>query len=142
MFHRILLAADGSAASEAALHEAFQLAQHSSEALHIVTVVDVYGAYYATPESIRFLQAEGHKLLQDLQTRAQSKGISVQTRLLETDVGGKHISDILLAEAERVQAQLIVVGSHGWRGMRKLLIGSVAQAVCQQAHCSVLVARS
>lgn len=55
MFHRILLAADGSAASEAAVRQAFALAQSSSEPLHVVTVVDVFGAYYATPESIVFL---------------------------------------------------------------------------------------
>jgi len=141
MFHRILLAADGSAASEAAVRQAFALAQTSSEPLHVVTVVDVFGAYYATPESIVFLQNEGHKLLQSLQHRAQSEGISVVTRLLETDTGGKHISDLILAEAERMHAQLIILGSHGWRGMRKLLIGSVAQTVCQAAHCSVLIAR-
>ena len=142
MFKKILLATDGSEASEAAVASAFSLAREYALVLQVIAVVDIYGAYYATPESIRFLWQEGQSLLDKLVHRAAEVGVSIETHLLETDVGGKHISDILLAEIARQQADLIILGSHGRRGITKFLMGSVALAICQSAPCSVFIARN
>ncbi|MEL5849421.1 MAG: universal stress protein [Candidatus Igneacidithiobacillus chanchocoensis] len=142
MLQKILLAADGSDASEPAVQQAFQLARFAGSPLVVVTVVDIFGAYYATPESIKFLQEEGHKLLAKLQDQGAGFGVPVETYLLETDVGGRRISELIVAEAERLGADLIVLGSHGWRGVRQWVMGSVASEVCQSAQCSVLIARS
>jgi len=141
MLQKIMLAADGSDASEPAVQQAFELAQAGRSPLKIVTGVDIFGAYYATPESIKFLQEEGHKLLVKLQDQGAGLGVPVETHLLETDVGGKRIGELIVAEAERLRADLIVLGSHGWRGVRQWVMGSVASEVCQSAHCSVLIAR-
>lgn len=141
MFQKIILAADGSAASEPAVQQAFQLARVAGCRLHVLTVVDIFGANFATPESIKFLQEEGGKLLVKLQEQGADLGVPVETHLLETDVGGKRISDLIVVEAKHLGADLIVLGSHGWRGVRQWIMGSVATGVCQSAHCSVLVAR-
>jgi nucleotide-binding universal stress UspA family protein len=49
--------------------------------------------------------------------------------------------DVIIEEAERWGADLIVVGSHGYRGPERALLGSVSQAVATQAKCSVEIAR-
>jgi nucleotide-binding universal stress UspA family protein len=46
-----------------------------------------------------------------------------------------------LDEAEKWEADLIVVGSHGYQGFKRFLLGSVAQAIASHAHCSVEIAR-
>ncbi len=142
MFNRILLAADDSEASEPAIQQAFSLVQKYAQTLVIVTVVDIYGAYYATPESIEFIQKTGQAFLDSLVTRATAQHILAETSLLETDISGKHISEILVAEAKRQRANIMVLGSHDWHGLRQFLSGGIAQAVCRLAPCSVLIARA
>ncbi|WP_308387905.1 universal stress protein [Acidithiobacillus sp. AMEEHan] len=142
MFKTILLAVDGSAASESAALHAFTLTQAYHSTLHILTVVDVYGAYYATPESIALLQEEGRELLQKFARQTNERGITPQTHLLETDASGsRHIGGMIVAIAKKIEADLLVLGSHGLRGWREMLMGSVATEVSQTAHCSVLIAR-
>ena len=50
--------------------------------------------------------------------------------------------DVVLEEARKWDADLIVVGSHGRRGIKRFLLGSVSEAVAMNAHCSVVVVRS
>jgi len=96
MFDHILLAADGSAESASAESTALQLAKEQNAELKILHVVDIFGLYFATPESIDFLVAAGQKILDDLLARATEAGLRTQTRLRQTDIGGRHISELIL----------------------------------------------
>lgn len=63
-------------------------------------------------------------------------GDDVETRLLEGDP-----AEVLIAEARRWDADLIVVGSHGYGRAKRMLLGSVSEAVARGAHCSVEIVR-
>ncbi|WP_414039817.1 universal stress protein [Acidithiobacillus sp. M4-SHS-6] len=141
MFAHILLAADGSAASASAEATAIQLAKEQDAELRIVHVVDIFGQYFATPESIDFLMAAGQEILDHLLARATAAGLRTQTRLRQTDVGGRRVSELILEEAHIWPADLIVIGSHGRRGLDHFLMGSVAESVCQGARTKVLLSR-
>jgi len=52
-----------------------------------------------------------------------------------------NVKDVILEEARQWDADLIVVGSHGRRGFKRLLLGSVSDAIAMNAHCSVVVVR-
>jgi nucleotide-binding universal stress UspA family protein len=67
------------------------------------------------------------------QLAVRAPGVEVETRLAE----GNPVSAVLRAAAE-VQSDLIVMGTHGWTGLRRLLMGSVAEKVVRQAPCPVL----
>lgn len=140
MFQTLLVAVDSSEESEAAVQHAFGLARaFAVKPLHIVTVVDIYGAYYATPESIQLLKEEGQDLLRKFSTQAAAEKISIESHFLVTDVGGERVSMLILNRAAYLRADLIILGSHGRRGFQKLLLGSVATEVSQRANCSVLI---
>lgn len=141
MFEHILLAADGSAVSASAESTALQLAKEQDAELKIVHVIDIFGLYFATPESIDFLVAAGQKILDDLLARATEADLRTQTSLRQTDVGGRRISELILEEAHIWPADLIVIGSHGRRGLDHFLMGSVAEGVCRGAKTQVLLSR-
>ncbi len=141
MFAHILLATDGSEASALAESTAFQLTKEQNAELEIVHIVDLFGVYFATQESINFLVAAGEKVLADLLASAIKTGVRVQTKLLQTDVGGRHISELIIEEANIWPADLIVIGSHRRRGLDHFLMGSVAEGVCHGAKTQVLLSR-
>ena len=141
MFNQILLAADGSDASAAAVATAIGLAREQQAQLLVVHVVDVYAMYFATPESIDFLVAAGEGILKAVQDQAHQSGVVVHTKLLQSDVGGRHISELIIDESNAWPADLVVIGSHGRRGLNHFLIGSVAEGVCQRARTPVLLSR-
>lgn len=141
MFQKILLATDGSDASEKATIIAIGLAQEQKAELLIVHVVDLYAMYFATPESIEFLVSSGQNILNLIEKRAQKVGVVTHTKRLQTDEGGNHIGELVLGESAAWEADLLVVGSHGRRGLNHFLIGSVADWICQRARIPVLLAR-
>jgi nucleotide-binding universal stress UspA family protein len=141
MFKKILLATDGSDASEKATTIAIGLAQEQKAELLIVHVVDLYAMYFATPESIEFLVSSGQNILNLIEKRAQTVGVVTHTKRLQTDEGGNHIGELVLGESAAWEADLLVVGSHGRRGLNHFLIGSVADWICQRARIPVLLAR-
>ncbi|WP_024894533.1 universal stress protein [Acidithiobacillus thiooxidans] len=138
---KILLATDGSDASEKATTIAIGLAQEQKAELLIVHVVDLYAMYFATPESIEFLVSSGQNILNLIEKRAQKVGVVTHTKRLQTDEGGNHIGELVLGESAAWEADLLVVGSHGRRGLNHFLIGSVADWICQRARIPVLLAR-
>ena len=65
--------------------------------------------------------------------------MAVQTRLLEAD--GERIASVIVEEAKRWPADLIVIGTHGRSGFSRILFGSVAEGVVRTAHVPVLLVR-
>ena len=68
--------------------------------------------------------------------RKKAPGLTVTTKLVEGSP-----ADVILEEAREWDADIIIVGSHGYGRLKRMVLGSVAGAVVANAHCSVLVAR-
>jgi nucleotide-binding universal stress UspA family protein len=144
MYQHILVPIDGSATSELALQEALKLAQQQNARLELVHVLeDIWYFdnenllnYAALLESMR---GSGEKILAQAQTLAQQAGITVETKLLEAR--GERIASIIVEEAKRWSAELIIIGTHGRSGFSRLLLGSIAEGVVRTAHIPVLLIR-
>jgi nucleotide-binding universal stress UspA family protein len=124
-FARLLVASDGSPYSEAAWAEALTLAKAMGSALVAVSVAASDSDIPAATKVVRTLELE-----------AEKEGISLDTMIPM----GRPDEGIIKA-AEFKQASLIVVGSHGRTGLKRLLMGSVAERVIGQASCGVLVVK-
>ena len=127
--HRgLLVGTDGSERGDAAALAAMELAQHCSLPLTVASV--------AVPGQSEERRQEGVQAIQRLQVEAREAGV-------ETDaVFEEGRPEVTLVEvAERLHRDLIVVGSHGRTGLRRLLMGSVSERVVGQAHCAVLVVK-
>jgi len=133
MYKRILVAVDGSATSERALREAATLAREAQGQLLLVHVVDEFiynwdADYIAQTEVSEAFAARGRELLNKASASVADAGISVATKLIETI--GRRVPELIAEEAETWPADLIVMGSHGRRGLSHLFIGSVAERLC------------
>ena len=141
---KILLAIDGSAPSQDAIEEVAHRPWPSSSALRILSVIQPYTPpatevvlASATLENIRQRQAQdAEELTRQASERIAASGLAVDTEVREGDP-----RTAIVDAADQCQADLIVVGSHGRTGLKRLVMGSVAQAVVAHAHCSVEVVR-
>jgi nucleotide-binding universal stress UspA family protein len=146
MYGRILVPIDGSATSNLALKEAIKLATEQRSVLRLVHVVDLTLAYSdaAAPYALEYqkaLQAEGQKLVADCSAVVSAAGVKFDTASLVIDVIGQHIYDAIEEEAKRWGADLIVIGTHGRRGVRRLFLGSVAEGLARVSSKPVLLIR-
>jgi nucleotide-binding universal stress UspA family protein len=136
----ILLATDGSPTALAAAEEAMTLAVDSGRPLLVVTVFDVssnttgYAVAPVLPDWTDELREHAAAVLDDVREAAAAKGLHTETVLR----WGFPVDEICRLAAER-NAELIVIGSHGWGPMRRLLFGSVSDGVLHHAPCPVLV---
>ena len=74
--------------------------------------------------------------------RAEGKGLHVETRLVEFKRASDHVAQMIVDEAKGMSAELLVMGTHGRRGLNHLLVGSVAEGVIRLTPCPVLLVRS
>lgn len=148
MYPKVLVAIDGSPTSDAALVEAITLAKEQGSALRLVHVVDAGPAYLSaeTPfqldEYERALYKAGEQILEKALAQVRARGLETETKLIQIVTINEHAADELVAEAQRWPADLIVVGTHGRRGFRHLLLGSVAEGVIRSAKQPVLLIRA
>ncbi|MHB8068611.1 MAG: universal stress protein [Desulfobaccales bacterium] len=124
-FQRLLVASDGSPFSAAAWEEAMSIARSSGSSLLGVSVARDDAAVARTEETLRQMQAA-----------AAQAGVPLEVQLLR----GRPFEAILNAAAMK-QVNLIILGSHGRTGLKRLLLGSVAERVIGLASCPVLVAK-
>ncbi|MCX6691052.1 MAG: universal stress protein [Methanoregula sp.] len=142
MFSDILVAIDGSKASEQALACAVGEAGFHGAKLHVVYVVET-GLFSSLPADntveIMFsaLEKEGEDVLEKAKTFALDKGVVVTTHMKQGHAGNEIIS-----LAEEKKANLIVVGSHGKSKADRLLLGSVSNYVVTHGIITTLVVRS
>jgi len=144
MYQHILVPIDGSATSELALQEALKFAQQQNSRLELVHVLEDIWYFdndsllnYA--ELLKSMRSSGEKILAQAQILAQQAGITVEIKLLEAR--GKRIANIIVEEAKRWSAELIIIGTHGRSGFSHLLLGSIAEGVVRTAHIPVLLIR-
>jgi nucleotide-binding universal stress UspA family protein len=141
----ILFATDGSPSAEEAQREAFDLAHRLGAPLVVVSVVHAslpavgYSSYGYSNVVAELMQAEHHRvtaLLDTAREAAQTEGIHCSTVALD----GIVVEEIC-RKASEYDAQLIVVGSHGWGAARRFLSGSISTGLVHSAPCPVLVIR-
>ncbi len=149
MYKRILVPVDGSETSNRALRAAAALAAEHSAALRVVHVSEetpIYVSMDTLPsppaEFMQALRKEGERTLAEAVASAREAKIEADGKLLVIDRPGQRISDAIEQEAEQWGADLIVVGTHGRRGFRRLLLGSVAENLIRISTKPVLLVRA
>lgn len=136
----VLLATDGSPTSQEAATVAMELAADSGRPLLVVTVCDVssstlgYGLVPALPDFTYVLEERASEILEEAAATSRANGLEVETVMLR----GFPADEVCRLAAER-DAKLVVVGSHGWGPVKRLLFGSVSNDILHQALCPVLV---
>ncbi len=147
MYGRILVAIDDSETSELALKEAVRLAKDQKAALRIVHVIDVSPAYltvdtpYPFVEYQKAMQEAGEKLLANRVAIARAASVQVDAKLIAIEMYGERIYDVIEEQSKQWPADLIVIGTHGRRGARHLMLGSVAEGLIRIATKPVLLIR-
>lgn len=144
MYKKILVAVDGSASSSLALLEAIKLAKSMSSTLRLVHVVDefvaeaaVAGVYYQA--LVDALRAVGRKTLEDAETTVRQHALEPQRVLVETL--GHRVARSIVDQAQQWGADLIVAGTHGRRGISRLVLGSDAELILRTSPVPVLLIR-
>jgi nucleotide-binding universal stress UspA family protein len=144
-YRRILVAVDGSPAAASGLREAVRLAKSEEAELCIFHVVNEFFAF-ATPEAagsfvdiVPALREGGKRVLAKASAQADKQGVKARTIMRET-VGGA-AADAIVREAKKQRADLIVLGTHGRRGMRRMVMGSDAEEVVRTARVPVLLVK-
>ena len=147
MYRRIFVPVDGSAVSKLARDHAIALAQAQGGRLRFLHVVDEsLGLSRADIVAVdmsgllRRLWENGEKTVGEAASLARRKRVSADTSLLQ--VRGRHVSDVILAEAKKWRADLIVMGTHGKQGLNQLLLGSDAERVLQDTPVPLLLVRA
>lgn len=147
MYKRILVPVDGSETATKALISALQLARESGGQVRIVHMVegltpmsvDPYGAAWSG-DMIDALKKGGEQILSDALEIARAAGVPADTEIF--DSFGERLAESVVDAAQRFDADLIVVGTHGRRGVGRLLLGSGAEQIVRLAPVPVLVVRS
>ncbi|HEX9708536.1 MAG TPA: universal stress protein [Candidatus Thermoplasmatota archaeon] len=140
----ILAAVDGSDESDAALDRAVAMANEAGASLFVVTVADyspIMKAVDMEPDVLKQI-GEGvdpfQAVLSVALARAEKDGVRARGAVLRERQG---VAAAIVRHAEAEGADLIVIGSRGATGLRRVLLGSVAKDVVERAHCPVLVVR-
>ena len=151
MFKQILVAVDGSPTGNRGLKAAMDLASSQAASLTVIHVVDdMQSVSYVgdmgyvpadyVDKLLDDLRANGRKILAKAETAARNAGIEAKVMLVESKGGS--IADAILAQARKVRADTIVLGTHGRRGLRRALMGSDAEAVLRDSRVPVLLVRA
>jgi len=145
MYSNILVPIDGSATANLGLGEAIKLARNQGARLRLIHIVNELiltsvDAGFALPRVIDGLRACGAALLKDAEAKVRSAGVEVDTVCKESIGGqaGVHIVE----EATAWRADLIVMGTHGRRGVRRLVMGSDAEFVVRHTTVPLLLIRA
>jgi nucleotide-binding universal stress UspA family protein len=142
---KILLAVDDSKYSAAATNEIAKRPWPKGTTVRVLTVAEPFPPlaiepWYGGRDSLVRIDKELQKRARDLTRKTaeklKKKGIKTQAVVLEGDPRSR-----IVEEAEKWKADLIVLGSHGYTGIKRLLLGSVASSVVSHAPCSVEIVR-
>jgi nucleotide-binding universal stress UspA family protein len=151
MFRRILVPIDGSPTSNRGLDEAIDLASDQKATICVMHVVDelvvttgadgmVYMPSNYLDDFLKALRARGKKLLARAEAKVRKRGIEVEAVLLETV--GRRVADLIVKQAKKWGADVIVLGTHGRRGLARVVMGSDAEMVLRETALPVLLVRS
>jgi nucleotide-binding universal stress UspA family protein/uncharacterized membrane protein YfcA len=136
-FERFLVTSDGSEYSGGAIREALRMAQKCGARVRVISVVAGGGTeLYAMGEQLLAKELNTARLhLDEVEKQAAASGVACETEVVQAG----QIHDEIVNQAERMHADLIIMGRRGRRGLARLLLGDVTAQVIGNAHCSVLV---
>ena len=147
MYARILVATDGSTLSKKAVNSAISLAALCGAELIAIKVVPRYPQSYfegSIPLSVQDVKRvekqwaeDGQAVVEAVKKTAATKGVAVKALTVKSDL----VSDALISAATKYKVDLIVMASHGRKGIKRLLLGSETQHVLTHSHVPVLVLR-
>ena len=144
-YRRILVAVDGSPAARRGLREAIRLAKAQRARLFVLHVVNEFFAYdymegaAVGADVMALLRDAGRRILARALALARQQGVRATAVMRE--IAGGAAADPIAREARRQRADLIVLGTHGRRGVRRLVLGSDAEQVVRTATVPVLLVR-
>lgn len=141
-FQKILVPVDGSSTSTKALDYALQLARdnHSQvRAMHAIDELGYLSGYEYSGELMATARKNASEVLQKAVVAAQVKGVALDTHLI--DQPGQRLGQTVADEAANWGADLVVVGTHGRRGVGRVLLGSGAEQIVRMAPVAVLTVR-
>lgn len=147
-FPKILVGIDGSEASIDASRSAIAIAKKYNSQLTAVFVLHMHGirsvssTFITAPtygvEGFEAEKREAHEWLDRIRLEGQAKGIDLGTKIIE---GSTSVDATIVDYAEREGVDLIVIGTRGRTGFKRLLLGSVALGVVTYSHCPVIVVK-
>lgn len=146
MFKRILVPIDGSATANLGMREAVRLAKSQKAQLCLLHVLDEFfvtqgaeGIVY-TEEMFDALRDGGRKLLAKAEVKVRKLGLKPHTVLAETLTAG--VAGAIVQQAKKWKADLIVMGTHGRGGVKRVVMGSDAEQVLRTTPVPVLLFRA
>lgn len=135
-WENILLSTDGSKYSAISSNKAIELAKSYGSNLTAVSIVDVTDEFYTeAPDAVEELIRKAKLYVEDIQKRAN--GLSINTLVQEGET-----YEVITDLARELLSNVIVMGSHGRTGVKRLFIGNVAEKVIGYAPCPVLIAKT
>ena len=150
MVRRILVPIDGSPPSRRGLEEAIMLAKDQRARIGLLHVIDesivtrtfdgtTYMPAGYIDDFMRSLTSGGKKLLARAEAKVRAGRVKVDTALLETV--GRRVADVIVAQARKWRADVIVLGTHGRGGLSRVVLGSDAELVVRESPVPVLLVR-
>ena len=148
MYKRIMVAVDESFMTSQVMEAVIELAKATGAQVAIChaideTILDQREVAMMLPNSVGKTEARmrlgAQGLLGRLAETARAAGIEVEIRLVESEQ--KHVSDMLIDAATEWQADLLIVGTHGRRGIERFFVGSVAERLVRKSQVSLLLVR-
>jgi len=147
MFKRILVPLDGSSTSERGLDVALKLAAEQQAEVCLFHVVEEQVLTQAVDagadmidELISAMRASGRKILDKAVAKAEKRKVKVRPVFVENIVHG--VADVIVDQANSWKADLIVMGTHGRRGITRVVMGSAAEGVVRAATVPVLLVKA
>lgn|SRR5574337_175804 len=147
MYKRILIATDGSPLSEKAVESGLSLAGLTGASVIALKVVPRYPRSYfdgglpVDPIEIKRIEKQwsdaAQELVNKVKTRGTDEGVSVKAVVAKSDL----IAEAVISAAKKHNCDLIVMASHGRKGLKRMLLGSETQHVLTHSHIPVLVLR-
>ena len=147
-YQKILVAVDGSDTSILAANYAISLAEKYNveliilNVLHLRTLRQISSSFITAPtfglEQVKKIEEDAKRWVDDIRKKADQKGLISETKIIEEAAS---IVGSIVEFAENEKVDLIVVGTRGSTGFRRMLLGSVAKGVVTYAHCQVLVVK-
>ena len=146
MYSRILVPVDGSEPSQCGLREAIGIARDNQSTLvllHVIVQMPLMLGYPGVADYGQvwdMLDRAGQEIAQRAARDAAAAGVAHVTHVLEG--GASAVCDIVLDQARAEQCDLIVMGTHGRRGLTRLALGSDAEAVVRNSPVPVLLVKA
>jgi nucleotide-binding universal stress UspA family protein len=146
MYDRILVPVDGSPTSTRGLQEAIRLAQLTKGRLRLMHVMDVLslvlaGEGYAitSGDLMKTVRKRGQEVIAEAQRMVEAAGVPVETLLVD-NLGGR-VDELVADDVTSWKADIVVLGTHGRRGVGRVMLGSDAEQIVRTATVPVLLLR-